>query len=244
MAPAAHPVEQLGLGRRDALERAELLEVDRADVRDDADVGLADRGQLGDLARSRASPARAPAPRCPNGAASTSSGSPISVLKFSREAATLRCGAIIAAIRSLVEVLPTEPVTAITCAARSCRQARASAPSAGTGVSEAITAPVVALVGQQLVDPVRLDHDAPRAGLERGGGERAAVDLLAREAEEEVAGRDGARVDHRARRAARRAAAGGLAHELRAGRARHALGAPVLHARSSHLRLAAPRARP
>ena len=50
----------------------------------------------------------------PNGAASTSSGSPISVLKFARDAATLRCGAIIAAIRSLVEVLPTEPVTAIT----------------------------------------------------------------------------------------------------------------------------------
>ena len=79
----------------------------------------------------------------PDGAASTSSGSPISVLKFSREAATLRCGAIIAAIRSLVEVLPTEPVTAITCAARSCRQARASAPSAGTGVSDAITAPAL-----------------------------------------------------------------------------------------------------
>ena len=50
----------------------------------------------------------------PAGAESTSSGSPISVLKFSRDAATVRCGAIIAVIRSLVDVLPTEPVTAIT----------------------------------------------------------------------------------------------------------------------------------
>ncbi len=34
----------------------------------------------------------------PAGAASTSSGSPISVLKFARDAATVRCGAISAAI--------------------------------------------------------------------------------------------------------------------------------------------------
>jgi hypothetical protein len=50
----------------------------------------------------------------PGGAASTSSGRPISVLKFARLAATVRWGAISAAIRSFVDVLPTEPVTAIT----------------------------------------------------------------------------------------------------------------------------------
>ena len=125
----------------------------------------------------------------PNGAASTSSGSPISVLKFSRDAATLRCGVIIAAIRSLVEVLPTEPVTAITKrgevlppgprerAERGHRQLR--------GDHRALV-----LAREQLVDPLRLDDDAPRAGFERGDGERAAVDLLARQAEEEVAGLD------------------------------------------------------
>ena len=48
----AHPHQQLRLGARDALERAHLLEVDRPDVRDHADVGLADRGQLGDLAEA------------------------------------------------------------------------------------------------------------------------------------------------------------------------------------------------
>ena len=97
----------------------------------------------------------------PNGAASTSSGSPISVLKFSREAATLRCGAIIAAIRSLVEVLPTEPVTAITNAARSCRQARASAPSAGTG-SLGGDHRALGRAGQQLVGPAAAGRRRPR----------------------------------------------------------------------------------
>ena len=77
----------------------------------------------------------------PNGAARISSGIPISVLKFAREAAILRCGVIIAAIRSLVVVFPTDPVTAITKAARSFRHARASAPSAGSGRSEEMTAP-------------------------------------------------------------------------------------------------------
>ena len=48
----AHPDEQLGLRPRDALERAHLLEVHGPDVRDHADVGLADRGQLGDLAEA------------------------------------------------------------------------------------------------------------------------------------------------------------------------------------------------
>ena len=48
----AHPDQQLRLGARDALERAHLLEVDRPDVRDHADVRLADRRQLGDLAEA------------------------------------------------------------------------------------------------------------------------------------------------------------------------------------------------
>ena len=43
-------VEHLGLGRRDRLDRAEQLDVDRADVGDHRDFGLGDRRQLGDLA--------------------------------------------------------------------------------------------------------------------------------------------------------------------------------------------------
>ena len=84
-----------------------------------------------------------------------------------------------------------------------------------------------------LVDPLRRHDHAPGAGVERGRGEGAAVDVLAR------AGRRTGRRAGRARESitARagppaRAAAGLLAHELRAGRARHALGAPVLHARA------------
>ena len=50
----------------------------------------------------------------PSGAERIASGSPISVLKFLGFDATARCGAISAVIRSFVEVLPTEPVTAIT----------------------------------------------------------------------------------------------------------------------------------
>ena len=64
VAARAQAGDQLGLRRGDRLDRPEQLEVDRADVDDDADVGLGDRRQLGDLARRRASPSRARAPRC------------------------------------------------------------------------------------------------------------------------------------------------------------------------------------
>ena len=42
--------DQLGLRRRDSLDRAQQLEVDGPDVDDHADVRLGDRDQLGDLA--------------------------------------------------------------------------------------------------------------------------------------------------------------------------------------------------
>ncbi len=44
--------DQLGLRRGDRLDRAEQLEVDRAEADDDADVRLGDLGELGDLAPS------------------------------------------------------------------------------------------------------------------------------------------------------------------------------------------------
>ena len=96
----------------------------------------------------------------PNGAARISSGSPISVLKFARDAATLRCGAIIAAIRSLVEVLPTEPVTAITKRGEVLppgpRQ-RAERRQRQVGGDDR----ALELAREQLVDPLRLDDARP-----------------------------------------------------------------------------------
>ena len=67
----------------------------------------------------------------PVGAASTVSGRPISVLKFSRLAWT-RPGSSAAAM-SLTEVFPTDPVMPIVRAPSSRRQARARRPSASSG---------------------------------------------------------------------------------------------------------------
>ena len=81
--PGFRPRDERRLLGGDRLERAQLLEVDRADVRDAAPTsGSAIARELGDLARRRASPSRARAPRCPAGAPRTVSGSPISVLRF------------------------------------------------------------------------------------------------------------------------------------------------------------------
>src|SRR4051812_4791618 len=77
----------------------------------------------------------------PSGAASTASGRPISVLKFAGFATTRRCGASSAAISCFVDVLPTEPVTPITSASSSRRQAVASRCSAVSGSSATSTAP-------------------------------------------------------------------------------------------------------
>ena len=99
----------------------------------------------------------------PSGAPRIASGRPISVLKFFGFDATARCGAISAVIRSLVEVLPTEPVTAITCAARSRRQARASAPSAAVGVWLSSTAPRSTTTASAAHSPVTSTPQAPAA---------------------------------------------------------------------------------
>ena len=123
--------DQLRLGGRDRLERAQQLEVHRADVDDHADVGLGDRASAPRSARRRASPSPAPAPRVPAGAASIASGSPISVLRFSglRHRAQLSARAAprgCPSSRSSVE-----PVIATTFAprarARAARRARAPA---------------------------------------------------------------------------------------------------------------------
>ena len=65
----------------------------RADADDHADVGLGDRAPARRSGRRPASPSRAPAPRSPRARSRISSGSPISVLKFAREATVRRWGA-------------------------------------------------------------------------------------------------------------------------------------------------------
>ena len=54
-----------------------------------------------------------------------------------------------------------------------------------------------------------IDHDAPGAGVERRDGELAAVRAGARQADEQVAGLDLARVDHRPGRSGALGIAGG-----------------------------------
>ena len=115
VAPGAQAGDQLGLGGGDRLERAEQLEVHRADVDDHADVGLGDRGQLGDLARRRASPSRAPAPRCRAGAdedRQRQADLGVEVLGGG-DRPPVRPRAAPARM-SFVEVLPVEPVTPTT----------------------------------------------------------------------------------------------------------------------------------
>ena len=118
----------------------------------------------------------------PGGAARISSGMPMSVLKFAREATTRRWGASSAAISSLVEVLPTEPVTAITRAPSSRRHARPRRPSAASGSSAASTAPPDSSAAQ-----ARRDEHAPRTRLQRPARELAAVRPRAHQADEQVA---------------------------------------------------------
>ena len=136
----------------------------------------------------------------PSGAASTASGSPISVLKFAGLAATRRCGAISAAISCLVEVFPTDPVTPMTAASNARRQAVASRCSA----RQRIVGVQDHAAGHVMLGP---DQHAPRARLQRRRGEPAAVDVLAHETDEQVAGLDLAVVDHHAR-----GTAGSVAH--------------------------------
>ena len=162
--------------------------MDGPDVGDHADVGLGDRA-----------PARrsGPSPRIAISSTSTSvSGGarqdgerqPDLGVEVPRLAA-------IAPVRrdqrgdqmSLVEVLPTEPVTPITAAPSSRRQPRASAPSAAQrvvgddhGAAGARPSASSAHCGSTTTPQ--------RAGVERRGRERAAVDALARQPDEQVAG--------------------------------------------------------
>ena len=112
--PGAQAGDQLGLRGGDRLDRAEQLEVHRADVDDHADVGLGDRGQLGDLAgaahRHLEHEHLGAGRRAEDRQRQPDLG--VEVLRGRDR----RAGAVasIAARRSFVEVLPVEPVIAMT----------------------------------------------------------------------------------------------------------------------------------
>ena len=197
----------------------------RADADDHADVRRRRSRPARRSGRLRASPSRAPAPRCPAGADRISSGSPISVLKLAREATVRRCGASSASSRSLVEVLPVDPVTPITCASSSRRQARGEALQRGERV----------LGGEQ-----RAGHRAsgglgvlgrrqhpPRAGGQRLRREPAAVGVLAPSPTNSAPG-PASRESMTTRSGP--ALLGGRADEPGAGRPRDLLGCPGPHA--------------
>ena len=113
----------------------------RSDAHDHADVGLGDRGQLGDLTGAAHRHLEHEHLGARWRRARISSGTPISVLKLAREATVRRWGESSASSRSFVEVLPVDPVTPITFASSSWRQAVARRCSARSGSSAAISAP-------------------------------------------------------------------------------------------------------
>ncbi len=127
--------DQLGLGRGDGLDAPQQLQVDGPHADDHARPRA---GRSGPARRSgllRAWPSPGPAPRSARGALRISSGRPISVFRLAREATVRRCGASSASSRSLVEVFPVDPVTPMTVAPSSSRQAAARLCRAASGSS-------------------------------------------------------------------------------------------------------------
>ena len=169
------------------------------DTDDHADVRLGDRGQFGDL----------PAAAHPQSRTSTSvsagarrgSGSPISVLRLSG----LRRWQSRRGTRptmSLVEVLPVEPVIAITCAPSARRQARASPcrPRSGSGWASRTPGPAPAPRAR-----ARRARPRPRPAAPPCDAPPSA--RVAAQTDEQVSGADLARVDRRPATVPRGAAA-------------------------------------
>ena len=191
--PAGSAVEHLGLGRGDRLDRAEQLDVDRADVGDHR------------RRRARRSPPARRSGRRPriaisstsvsvsSGASSTVSGSPISVLRFSRLAWTAagqqRPGDVLD--RGLADRAgdPDHPRAERAAGARGQRLQRRQRIGDGED-------PRLPPLRQSCArDPDRCSRahcgptTTPQApGLDRRRGELAAVAVRAAQAEEEVAG--------------------------------------------------------
>ena len=137
-----------------------------------------------------------------------------------------RCGRSIPASRSFVDVLPVEPVMPMTCAPSARRHAVARRCSAASGSSAASSAP-----GSRTARPRRARARRARPTRRRAsacGGEAPAVDVLARQADEQVA-----RARRRASRSPRARGpvpSGAGCDEPRARRLGDALRRPAAHA--------------
>ncbi len=147
--------------------------------------------------RGRARPSRARAPRCCRTRASSVSGTPASLLYDPGLACTANSGASAAAVRSLVPVLPAEPVMPTTMTSPSA--ARATRPRSASAANASRPAPPRRARGATCSRDVGDQRDL-RAARERVGDEVVAV-ALGDERDEARAGLDDARVDRERRRA-------------------------------------------
>ena len=213
--------EQLALRPRHAREDADQLEMDRPDHVITPTSGSAIRASSSICPKPRM-PISSTSTSVPSGAASTASGSPISVLKFAGFASHAavrrdqrgdqllgrrladRAGDADHGGAQLAPPGAREPLQ------RGQRVAGGRAPRRRTGR--------VGVLGR--------DEHAPGAGGERVGREPPAVDVLAEQADEEVA-----RLDARACRSDRAPARPAAGHEIGRRRGSDAGGVPGDHAR-------------
>ena len=110
-------LDELGLGPRGRRHRPELPDVRRPDVEHDPDPRRRDRRQVADVAGPRA-PISSTRKRVLRRRRSTVIGSPISLLNDPAARRSVRAGSRTCASRSLVQVLPDEPVMPTTATGR------------------------------------------------------------------------------------------------------------------------------
>ena len=142
-------LDQLALGPGDVVDACRTLEVGAGHDGHDADRRAGRRRTAARCGRRRGRPSRRPRPRCPSGALTSVSGTPSSLLNDRSLAAVReRRWPRTAASRSLVDVLPTEPVMPTT---RSRQPVRASRPRSSS--ARAVSSTRIAVAG---LDAARL----------------------------------------------------------------------------------------
>src|SRR5262245_13308234 len=195
----AQPVDDLGLGRRDRLDRAEQFDVDRADVGDHGDVGLCDRAELGDL------PGTAH-PHLENEYVGALARPQDRQGPADLRVEVLRAGMDLAWEQGATDVLDRG------LARRSGDPDDGAVEPLAPGAGERLERreriggaehPPALVLGRphlplhrQLAPPLRRDEGAPRAPSQRLCAELPAVEALAGQPDEEVALADVPRIDH------------------------------------------------